>query len=259
MQTSSSLASSFWGRTWLLTKLSFVSTRRNLLLFHLFVGLIALGLPYVVNLLTTLDPLEALQELIASYSFGGLSSVYFLATTVYLLLWLHRLTHQQTPGGYALIPASVGEKLTSIALLMAGYQLLSLAITTVLTALFSWLSQGRLFVEFLLLFGAFSEVPLRWVGPMLLALLFPYLMTMVLVVHCRRSLVAFLVSGAINTLLLLLAADVLSHLAAYPTVVDYARQLTEPGMAVIFSVVFLLADLALGGMLYLRLKTLQLP
>lgn len=106
MNSSTSLHQSSWGRIWLLSKIGFFSTLRNVLLFYGAIAIAFLG-PFLTYLRLYRESLEAIERVMSSYRYGGLSSLFILTTCFYLLGWLNS-SSLSTPGAYA-APYDAGE------------------------------------------------------------------------------------------------------------------------------------------------------
>lgn len=258
MNTSSTLHDSFWGRTWLLTKIGFFSTLRQALLFYGTIALLFIGMPFLFNLFVLGNPIEAFGEVTEGYRYGGMSSIFITTTFLYLLGFLHRLVHQPSPGVYTQLPTSAGEKLASIALLMLGYLALSIVISTLLTFLFTLGTGAYLGGEWAVLFGLIGEIPGRWIGAAFLSSLFPFLVVAFTMIQFKKPIVGILVAMLFFFVLTNLTYSTLVHLEDYESVARYLQKLGEATAAYFLTGFFLVLDAATVWLIHWRLKTLQL-
>lgn len=258
MNTSTHPAQSSLSRVWLLSKIGFFSTLRSLLYFYAFVAIGFIGFPLLIHMITSGNILEAFQEVTETYRYGGLSSIFVTASTFYLLSWLNKLVHLPTPGAYTQIPATAGEKLASIGLLMVGYLALAMVISTVLTCLFT-LGQGISFGgEWNVLFGLLSDVPARWLGLLILASVFPFLVVALCMIHFKKPGVGILVAMVFFFLLINLMYVGVTELAENEALAEQLKELSEQTWGYLLTGFFLVLDAVLVFVLHWRLKTLQL-
>lgn len=258
MNSSTSLHQSSWGRIWLLSKIGFFSTLRNVLLFYGAIAIAFLGFPFLTYLIDTGNPLEAIERVMSSYRYGGLSSLFILTTCFYLLGWLNKLVHLSTPGAYTQLPTTAGEKLGSIGLLMLGYLALSIIISSLLTLLFSLGHTLHLGGEWRILFGLLSEVPARWLGFLSLFTFFPFLVVAFCMIQFKKPVVGMFVAAIFFLLLMNFVYVGLSELSDEPDLIRQISDLGEQVASYIMAILFFLLDVAMICIIHWRIKTLQL-
>lgn len=257
MNTLSSHASSSWGRIALLSKISFYSTLRSLLIFYGAITLAFLGLPFIFYLFDKGNPLTALQELITLYNGGALVFLYGLSTLAYLTYWLHQAIYQPTPGAYTQIPASAGEKLTSLGILHVAYFGIALVVTSLVTLLFALLSGQSL--RWTILWDLFHpSIDLLKISPfVLLSLAGGILFSAIFIVHFRKFIVAlvaiYLAEFILGNLAFLASTAVIRY-----DVLEYLTTLDGNFALILSTLIALVIDVALVFALHWRLKTLQL-
>ena len=110
MNTSTLHRSSF-GRIYLLTVESFLSSLRPLLIFHAIMAVAFFGFPFLTLFLTRgFNIQEAFLELAGVYATGGVIGPYLIGTIIYILIWINKNVHTPSPGAYTQLPASAGDE-----------------------------------------------------------------------------------------------------------------------------------------------------
>lgn len=258
MNMLSSPSASTWGRIARLTKISFYSTLRSLLIFYGAITLAFLGLPFIFYLFDKGNPLTALQELVILYSGGALVFLYGLSTLAYLTYWLHQVIYQPTPGAYTQIPASTGEKLISLGILHVAYFGIAQVVTSLVTLLFALLTGQSLRWTILWEFFHPSIDQLKVLPLILLFGLGGILFSAIFIVHFRKfilGLVAVYIAEFLLGNVLFLISTV--FIARYD-LLEYLASLDGNLTLLLSTFGLLVIDIALAFALHWRLKTLQL-
>ena len=97
--------------------------------------------PLLINLIASGFNLEfAYAELAESFLNGTLLLSYGFATWIYCLIWICQIVHSTNPSAFTQIPASVGEKISMMALATLGYLFITLMSITIIALIFSWIA-----------------------------------------------------------------------------------------------------------------------
>ena len=261
MNTSTLHRSSF-GRIYLLTVESFLSSLRPLLIFHAIMAVAFFGFPFLTLFLTRgFNIQEAFLELAGVYATGGVIGPYLIGTIIYILIWINKNVHTPSPGAYTQLPASAGEKMISIALLSLGYYLISLLSTLIISGIFGIFVPGGFsnVLEWALpiryFYGLFSSI--QYIAIVLGALHLPLLVTLCMI-HFRKAIFGLCAAAFVEfsgfliflTIVLNFEEEIYRYTIEHP--------LTDRDYAWIVLIFFGLIDLFLTWAIYHRLKTIQI-
>lgn len=261
MNTSTLHRSSF-GRIYLLTVESFLSSLRPLLIFHAIMAVAFFGFPFLTLFLTRgFNIQEAFLELAGVYATGGVIGPYLIGTIIYILIWINKNVHTPSPGAYTQLPASAGEKMISIALLSLGYYLISLLSTLIISGIFGIFVPGGFsnVLEWALpiryFYGLFSSI--QYIAIVLGALHLPLLVTLCMI-HFRKAIFGLCAAAFVEfsgfliflTIVLNFEEEIYRYTIEHP--------LTDRDYAWIILIFFGLIDLFLTWAIYHRLKTIQI-
>ena len=261
MNTSTLHRSSF-GRIYLLTVESFLSSLRPLLIFHAIMAVAFFGFPFLTLFLTRgFNIQEAFLELAGVYATGGVIGPYLIGTIIYILIWINKNVHTPSPGAYTQLPASAGEKMISIALLSLGYYLISLLSTLIISGIFGIFVPGGFsnVLEWALpiryFYGLFSSI--QYIAIVLGALHLPLLVTLCMI-HFRKAIFGLCAAAFVEfsgfliflTFVLNFEEEIYRYSIEHP--------LTDGDYAWIVLIFFGLIDLFLTWAIYHRLKTIQI-
>ena len=261
MNTSTLHRSSF-GRIYLLTVESFLSSLRPLLIFHAIMAVAFFGFPFLTLFLTRgFNIQEAFLELAGVYATGGVIGPYLIGTIIYILIWINKNVHTPSPGAYTQLPASAGEKMISIALLSLGYYLISLLSTLIISGIFGIFVPGGFsnVLEWALpiryFYGLFSSI--QYIAIVLGALHLPLLVTLCMI-HFRKAIFGLCAAAFVefSGFLIFLTVVLNFEEEIYHYTVEYP--LTDGNYAWIILISFGLIDLFLTWAIYHRLKTIQI-
>ena len=111
------------------------------MIFQLVMAIVFIAAPLLINLITSGFNLEfAYRKLAESFLDGTLLLFYALATWIYCLIWICQLVHTSNPSAFTQIPASVEEKIATMALATLGYLFITLMSITIIALVFSWIA-----------------------------------------------------------------------------------------------------------------------
>jgi membrane protein len=261
MNTSTLHRSSF-GRIYLLTVESFLSSLRPLLIFHAIMAVAFFGFPFLTLFLTRgFNIQEAFLELAGVYATGGVIGPYLIGTIIYILIWINKNVHTPSPGAYTQLPASAGEKMISIALLSLGYYLISLLSTLIISGIFGIFVPGGFsnVLEWALpiryFYGLFSSI--QYIAIVLGALHLPLLVTLCMI-HFRKAIFGLCAAAFVEFSGFLIFLTIVLNFEEEIYRYSIEHPLTDRDYAWIVLIFFGLIDLFLTWAIYHRLKTIQI-
>ncbi|WP_314054484.1 hypothetical protein [Porphyromonas catoniae] len=266
----SSLHTSSLGRIFLLTKASLTGSLRSFLIFQLVMAIVFIAAPLLINLIASGFSLEyAYRELAESFLDGTLLLSYGLATWIYCLIWICQLVHTSNPSAFTQIPASVGEKIATMALATLGYLFITLMSITIIALIFSWIAPDAVVKdEFFLwevggeLRGEIGHLSTANQIALLSSTIFAIVMPVLCMLYFRRPLFGFCAIGLIVILVVGISTSQTIRIFSNASYDDYSNmeQLQRELEFVrnVYSSVMLVINAAITYGIYYRLKTIQL-
>lgn len=260
----STLHHSSYGRILLLTRLFFFETHRRFLITQLWAAGFVFVLPFTLILVNHDFDLQTTLHIFAgNYAAGQLFLYYFITCMLGLLGSLHQITHDQLPSAYTQIPASTGEKLLSIVSCLFIYFLGTMLTALVLTQLCSLSDRQNDFLSiYVFLQGnLLFDIIEAFIGA--IPLLFtPVLIGALCMIHFRKALVGFMILSGILIVGCICYGYIIGQYTAH---FDYSQPHHEIALKQAFERFLWIArishtilDLALIGLIYYRLRTLQI-
>ena len=266
----SSLHTSSLGRIVLLTKASLTGSLRSFLIFQLVMAIVFIAAPLLINLIGSGFNLEfAYRKLAESFLDGTLLLSYGLATWIYCLIWICQLVHTSNPSAFTQIPASVGEKIATMALATLGYLFITLISITIIALIFSWIAPDDVVKnEFFLweigreLMKDIDNLSTANQIALLSSTIFAIVMPVLCMLYFRRPLFGFCAIGLIIILVIGISTSqtvrIFSNASFYN---DSEIEQLERELAFIrnvYSSVMLIVNAAIAYGIYYRLKTIQI-
>ena len=266
----SSLHTSSLGRIVLLTKASLTGSLRSFLIFQLVMAIVFIAAPLLINLIGSGFNLEfAYRKLAESFLDGTLLLSYALATWIYCLIWICQLVHTSNPSAFTQIPASVGEKIATMALATLGYLFITLMSITIIALIFSWIAPGDVVNDEHFLWemgrelrGGIGHLSTANQIALLCSTIFAIVMPVLCMLYFRRPLFGFCAIGLIIILVIGISTSqtvrIFSNASFYN---DSEIEQLERELAFIrnvYSSVMLIVNAAIAYGIYYRLKTIQI-
>ena len=122
-------------------------------------AIVFIAAPLFINLITLGFNLEfAYRKLVESFLDGIFLLSYGLASWIYCLIWICQLVHTSNPSAFTQIPASVGEKIATMALATLGYLFITLMSITIIALIFSWIAPDAVVKDEFFLWEIGSEL-----------------------------------------------------------------------------------------------------
>lgn len=266
----SSLHTSSLGRIFLLTRASLTGTLRSFLIFQLVMAIVFIVAPLLINLIASGFNLEfAYAELAESFLNGTLLLSYGFATWIYCLIWICQIVHSTNPSAFTQIPASVGEKISMMALATLGYQLITLLAITIIALVFSWVASdvvvkdefflgevGSRLMEEITRLSIGNQIALFSAG------IFAIVMPVLCMLYFRRPLFGLCAIGLVTILVVGIASSQTIRIFQGLDYLNYNdRELLQSKlefMRNVYTGIIFVIDAAIAYGIYYRLKTIQI-
>jgi len=266
----SSLHTSSLGRIVLLTKASLTGSLRSFLIFQLVMAIVFIAAPLLINLIGSGFNLEfAYRKLAESFLDGTLLLSYALATWIYCLIWICQLVHTSNPSAFTQIPASVGEKIATMALATLGYLFITLMSITIIALIFNWIAPDDVVKnEFFLweiggkLMEEINNLSTANQIALLCSTIFAIVMPVLCMLYFRRPLFGFCAIGLIIILVIGISTSQTVRVFSNASYYDYSNmdqlQRELEFIRNIYSGIMLVVNAAIAYGIYYRLKTIQI-